>query len=160
MANTVCPTRIDVRMTIYAHVIIALTPIHILSSSLTLTLIQIVSSRTKVQTQQGPTKGGWYWHDGVSVATVLVFAKCFGAHSVPLLLIVHHCWHNTWIEYTSLSQRTFMLSCPHAYGYIHRPCVYGCIHIMTTFHDYSDDYYVLLSTGHALVHTLTLMSPF
>ena len=75
-------------MAIYAHVIIALAPIHILSSSLTLTLIQIVSSRTKVQTQQGPTKGGWYWHDGVSVATVLLFAKCFGAHSVPLLPIV------------------------------------------------------------------------
>ena len=98
MANTVCPTRIDVRMTIYAHVIIALTPIHILSSSLTLTLIQIVSSRTKAQTQQGPTKRGWSWDDGVSVATVLVFAKCFGAHSVPLLPIVHHSWHNIWIR--------------------------------------------------------------
>ena len=90
MTKTVYPTRIDVRMTIHAHVIIALTPIHILSSSLTLTLIQIVSSRTKVQTQQGPTKGGWYWDYGVSVATVLVFSKCFRTHFLPLLAIVHH----------------------------------------------------------------------
>ena len=56
----------------------ALTLIHILSSSLTLALVQIVSSQTKGQTQQVTAKGGWYWNDGVSVATVLVFAKCVG----------------------------------------------------------------------------------
>ena len=77
-----------------ATVAMALTLIHILSSSLTLALVQIVSSQTKGQTQQVTAKGGWYWNDGVSVATVLVFAKCFRARLPPLLQIVHHYWHN------------------------------------------------------------------
>ena len=125
MTTTVYVTRIDVWMAIYAHVIIALAPIHILSSSLTLTLVQNVSSQTKVQTQQGPAKGGSYWYNGVSVATVLVL-RSFSTHTFGRYFQLYTIFDLTyrWVHLlipTTPRAYIYALLSSRAWG--HTPCV-------------------------------------